>query len=348
MSPESRDYWRSSKVAVIGGGAFGTVLANLAARNCQEVRLWVRDEEQARQINATRVNAKYLPEYDLLRNVIAYADVERIFTEGLTDGGHIAAVLWALPSRVCRDSAKRLAPLFTGEEILIHATKGIEPGTMKRVSELLREELPCPRIGVLSGPNLATELAKGQPAATTIASVFAEVIEAGEAVFASELFRIYRGNDVIGVEWAGTLKNVLAIAAGAVDALGFGWNARAMLITRGLAEMVRFGVAMGAQESTFLSLAGVGDLMATCASPLSRNYRVGFRLAKGEPLDAILKELGSTAEGVATTRSVQEYAEARGIVMPITSAVHELLGQKRPIQELLRDLMTRPSVGRGG
>lgn len=336
-----KDFWPNAKVAVIGGGAFGTVLANLAARNSQEVRLWVRDDEQARQINATRVNAKYLPQYDLLRNVAAYADVDRIFSEG------ISAVLWALPSRVCRDSAKRLAPLFTGEEILIHATKGIEPGSMKRVSEILREELPCPRIGVLSGPNLATELAKGQPAATTIASVFDEVIDAGEAVFASEQFRIYRASDVIGVEWAGTLKNVLAIAAGAVDALGFGWNARALLITRGLAEMVRFGVAMGAKESTFLSLAGVGDLMATCASPLSRNYRVGFRLAKGESLEAILRELGSTAEGVATTRSVHEYALRHQIDMPITAAVHELLSQQRPIQELLKHLMTRPVAGKG-
>lgn len=333
-----KDFWRNAHVAVIGGGAFGTILANLAAKNCQEVRLWVRDEEQARAINSTRRNPKYLKDYDLRPNLHAMSDVERIFQGGLR------VVLWALPSRVARESAKRLAPLFTGEELLIHATKGVEAGTMKRISEILREELPCPRIGVISGPNLASELAKGDPAATVIASAFREVTEAGDAVFASEKFRIYHGTDVVGVEWAGTLKNVLAIAAGAIDALGFGWNARAMLITRGLAEMVRFGVAMGGKEATFLSLAGIGDLMATCASPLSRNYRVGFKLAQGEPLDKVIRELGSTAEGIATTRSVHEFAQRHKIEMPITEAVSQLLDQKHPVESLLHQLMTRPHL----
>lgn len=333
-----KDFWRNARVAVIGGGSFGTVLANLAARNVQEVRIWVRDEEQARSINATRVNAAYLPQYDLLPNVSAFCDLERVFD------GRLQALVWALPSRACRDVSRRVAPLFTGEEILFHATKGIEPGSMKRISEILREELPCRRIGVISGPNLAGEISKGEPAATTIASSFTEVLDAGEALFGTERFRIYRSMDVVGVEWAGTLKNILAIASGALDSLGFGWNARAMLITRGLAEMVRFGVAMGAKESTFLSLAGVGDLLATCGSPLSRNYRVGQRLAKGDELEAVLKDLGSTAEGVATTFSIHEFALQNGIVMPITQGVEELLRKKADVRDILHRLMTMPVV----
>lgn len=333
-----KDFWRNSRVAVLGGGSFGTVMANLAAKNCREVRFWVRTDEQARAINATRINAKYLPDLTLAANISAMSDPERIFEGGLQ------AVIWALPSRICRAQARLLAPRFVGDEVILHATKGVEPGTMSRISEILRSELPAPRIGVISGPNLAGELAAGQPAATNVASVFDEVIDAGEAILSSDTFRIYRASDVIGVEWAGTLKNILAIAAGALDALQLGWNARAMLITRGLAEMVRFGVAMGAKESTFLGLAGVGDLLATCSSPLSRNYRVGFRLAKGDALETVISELGSTAEGIATTRSVWAYAQAHGISMPITEAVENLLERRAPVSEILHRLMTRPSA----
>ncbi len=169
-------------------------------------------------------------------------------------------------------------------------------------------------------------------------------LEAEMQGMGSEKFRVYGATDVVGVEWAGTLKNTLAIASGALDALGLGWNARSMMITRGLAEMVRFGIALGAQQGTFLGLAGIGDLLATCSSPLSRNYRVGAGLAKGQKLDEILKGLGGTAEGVRTTRSVHEFAQARGISMPITGGVYQLLRQEAPIQEIIRALMTRPPV----
>ncbi|MCM2279328.1 MAG: NAD(P)-dependent glycerol-3-phosphate dehydrogenase [Oligoflexia bacterium] len=331
-----KDFWLNSKVAVIGGGSFGTVLADLVARNCREVRLYVRSEEQARQINATRSNADYLPMLELKPNIAAMSDLERVF-----DGG-VSAVIWALPSSVCRAQARRMAPLFKGDEVLLHATKGIEQGTLKRISEILREELPCPRIGVISGPNLAEEIARGDPAATVVASVFDEVVGAGEALLANDRFRIYRVNDVIGVEWAGTLKNILAIASGALDALQYGWNARAMLITRGLAEIVRFGAAMGAEKETFLSLAGVGDLLATCSSPLSRNYRVGFRLAKGETLEKVLADLGTTAEGVGTVKSVWDFASRRGIAMPITEAVDLLIENKATMAEIVQRLMSRP------
>lgn len=333
-----KDFWRNSKIVVLGGGSWGTVLANLISRNCQEVRLWVRNEDQARAINSTRMNELYVPGMDMNRNISTFHDETRAFQ------GEVNGVIWALPSSVCREQAKRFAQYFHGDEVLLHATKGIESGTMKRISEILVEELPCPRVGVISGPNLANEVARGEPAATVVASTFLEVVEAGNALLASDRFRVYSGTDVIGVEWAGTLKNVLAIASGAVDALKFGWNARSMLITRGLAEMVRFGAAQGARESTFLGLAGMGDLLATCSSPLSRNYRVGLRLAQGEKLDEVLADLGSTAEGVRTTRSVWEYARSHKIPMPITEGVYELLKGTTSVREILQKLMSRPAV----
>jgi glycerol-3-phosphate dehydrogenase (NAD(P)+) len=334
-----KDFWRNSTIGVIGGGSWGTVLANIASKNCRDVRVWLRDEESVRTFNATRSNTQYLPEMQLNEKVHAYSSLERIFEGGVN------AVIWALPSAACREQAKKLAPFFHGDELILHATKGIEAGTMKRISEILMEEIPCRRIGVISGPNLAHEVARGEPAATVVASAFSEVCEAGQTLLMSDRFRTYRATDVIGVEWAGVLKNILAIAAGALDAMQLGWNARAMLITRGLAEMVRFGVAMGAEESTFLGLAGVGDLLATCSSPLSRNYRVGLRLAKGETLEAILSDLGSTAEGVRTTESVWEFAQKRKISMPITEGVYRLLKGGVSVQDVLHQLMTRPTTG---
>jgi glycerol-3-phosphate dehydrogenase (NAD(P)+) len=282
------DFWRNSKVAVIGGGSWGTVLAQLVSENCNDVRIWTREEDRARAINSTRMNPDYVQNLQLNSHVKAYVDLERVL-----EGG-VDAVIWALPSKATRQEARKFSALLRGTEILWHATKGIEEGTLKRMTEVLREELPLRRIGVISGPNLATEIARGEPAATVVASDFEEVVHAGQALLNTPRFRVYSSRDVVGIEWAGTLKNILAIASGALDGMGMGWNARSMLISRGLAEMVRFGVAMGGQESTFLGLAGVGDLLATCSSPLSRNYRVGSGLAQGLRLESVLEQLGST------------------------------------------------------
>ncbi len=334
-SMTQKDFWRNSKVAVVGGGSWGTVLAQQAAPRCREVRLWMRNEDKVRGVNSTRSNSSYFPDMVLHERVHAVTDVERAL-----EGADV--VIWALPSSVCRSQAKQLAKFFKGHEILIHATKGVEEGSLMRVSEILHEELPCRRIGVISGPNLAAEIARGEPAATVVASHFDEVVESGMALFSSERFRVYGASDVIGLEWAGTLKNVLAIAAGSLDAMKLGWNARSMLLTRGLAEMVRFGVAMGAKESTFLGLAGMGDLMATCSSVLSRNYRVGFQLAQGVSLEKIIEELGQTAEGVRTTRSVWKFAQERGISMPITEGVYRMMDQGVQVQEVLNQLMQIP------
>jgi glycerol-3-phosphate dehydrogenase (NAD(P)+) len=336
VSTTKKDFWSNSTVAVIGGGSWGTVLAQLAAQNCAEVRIWVRSEAQAREMNATRANKKYLPAMTLSPKIRVTHEIEKVFE------AHPALVVWALPSQGSREQAKRFARFFTGEEILIHATKGLETGTLKRMSEILAEEIPSPRVGVISGPNLAHEISRGEPAATVVASAFDEVIQAGQAVFTGPTFRVYGVSDVVGVEWAGTLKNILAIAAGTLDAMGLGWNARAMLIARGLAEMVRFGTAMGGNLETFLGLAGVGDLLATCSSNLSRNYRVGARLAKGDALSRVLEELGATAEGVKTAQSVWEFAEKRGIDMPITHGVCLILEGKQSASDVLNQLMKAP------
>ena len=336
-----KDFWHKSQVAVIGGGSWGIVLAQLASENCQEVRLWMRDEAQARAINSTRVSPKYLPGTAISPKIRAVVEPERALAVG--EGG-VSVVLWALPSSVARDQARVFAPHFTGSELVIHATKGVESGTLKRISQVLGEELPISRIGVVSGPNLAAEIARGEPAATVVASPFQEVIEAGQHLLSTPKFRVYSSHDLVGIEWAGTLKNILAIAAGALDALGMGWNARAMLITRGLAEMVRFGVAMGGETQTFLGLAGMGDLMATCGSPLSRNYRVGAALARGEPIEKILGELGATAEGVRTAQIVREFAAERGISMPICEGVDDLVTGRATVKEALESLMNRPQI----
>jgi glycerol-3-phosphate dehydrogenase (NAD(P)+) len=332
------DFWRNSRVAVIGGGSWGTVLAQLISENCNDVRIWTREEDRARSINSQRVNPDYVSDMQLSPHVKAYVDLDRVL-EGGVDG-----VIWALPSKATREEARKFAPRLKGTEILWHATKGIEERTLKRMTEVLREELPLRRLGVISGPNLATEIARGEPAATVVASDFQEVIRAGHALLNTPRFRVYSSMDVVGIEWAGTLKNILAIASGALDAMGLGWNARSMLISRGLAEMVRFGVAMGGQESTFLGLAGVGDLLATCSSPLSRNYRVGAGLAKGTRLSEVLEGLGSTAEGVQTARIVADHARERNIYMPITQAVNTLLQGQVSVQQLMQGLMARPPM----
>ncbi|MBI5139185.1 NAD(P)-dependent glycerol-3-phosphate dehydrogenase [Candidatus Nomurabacteria bacterium] len=338
MSDVTKEFWKRSQIAVLGGGNWGTVLAQLVSQNCECVRFWVSKEQNARTINSTRMNSQYHPELVLNSNIQAYCEITKVFESG------VHAVIWALPSSVTRDVAKTLAPFFHGSEVLLHATKGVEAGSLKRISQILREEISCPRVGVISGPNLAPEIAKGEPAATVVASFFDEVITAGQMLLSTDKFRVYGAKDIVGVEWAGSLKNILAIASGALDTLNLGWNARAMLLARGLAEMVRFGVQMGAESSTFLGLAGMGDLLATSQSVLSRNYRVGQGLARGKPLNNILEDLGSTAEGVVTAKHIWEFANRHEIYMPITEAVYQLLYEKREMKEILQELMNRPPM----
>ncbi|MBM3275499.1 MAG: NAD(P)-dependent glycerol-3-phosphate dehydrogenase, partial [Candidatus Sericytochromatia bacterium] len=248
-------------------------------------------------------------------------------------------IFLVVPSHGLRAVARHLGGDLDGSQVLIHAVKGIEPGTFKRMSQILREETASRKIGVLSGPNLAKEVALHHPSATVIASRFEEVIEIGRNLLWCKSFRVYGNTDVIGTEMGGALKNVMAIASGIATGLGFGMNTMALLMTRGLAEIARLGVAEGAQLQTFQGLSGIGDLMATCFSPLSRNYQVGLRLAKGETLDDIVAGMSQVAEGVKTTRTVFEWSKASGVYMPITEGVYRMLFDGARPQEVLSSLM---------
>jgi glycerol-3-phosphate dehydrogenase (NAD(P)+) len=331
-------FWSESKVLVLGGGSFGTVLANLAAANCSEVTMYVRAEDQARAMNATRMNPNYVKDLVLDPKIRAVSSFEKAFEFEQN------IVIFAFPSHATRSQAKVIAPFLKGSEIVLHATKGIEEASLKRISQVLEEELPVLRIGAISGPNLAGEIAKGEPAATVVASRFDDVIRAGEAVLSTDRFRVYTTRDITGVEWGGTLKNIFAIASGILESKGLGWNTKSLMLSRALAEMVRFGVAMGAESETFLGLSGMGDLIATCSSSQSRNFRVGYHLAKGETLEAVLQELGQVAEGVRTTKIVYEFSKARGVEMPITETVYKIIEGQWSADEGLRHLMTRPAI----
>jgi glycerol-3-phosphate dehydrogenase (NAD(P)+) len=327
----------STRVAVIGGGSWGTTVAGLIAANGHEVRLWMRDPGQAAQLNASRQNARYLPGVTLPPNIEATASLE--------DAAYGCQTLFLMvPSHSLRAIAGELGDYLDGSRILIHGIKGIEPASFKRMSQLLREETCCRQIGVMSGPNLAKEVAAGHPSATVIASRFQEVIDAGIELLKSKTFRVYGNDDVVGTELGGSLKNVLAIASGLAHGLGFGDNTMALLLTRGLTEMTRLGTSLGAHPQTFSGLSGIGDLMATCFSPLSRNYQVGFRLAKGEALEAITADLRQVAEGVRTTQTVAEYARAHGVYMPITEGVYRVLFEGFTPKEALAALL---EAGRG-
>ncbi len=333
-----KDFWSSSKIAVLGGGSFGTVLANLAAKNCASVMLYVRSEEQARIMNSTRLNPNYAKDLVLDQKIKAVSSWDKVFEQDLD------LILFALPSSATREQAKIVAKYLKGSEMILHATKGIEEHSLKRISTVLKEELPVSRIGAISGPNLAGEIIKGEPAATVVASPFHDVIVAGECLLSTPRFRVYTSHDLVGVEWGGTLKNIFAIASGILDSMGFGWNTRSLLLSRGLAEMVRFGVAMGAEAETFLGLSGMGDLIATCSSNQSRNFRVGYHLAKGEKLEKVLADLGQVAEGVRTTRIVYEFAKSRNVEMPITEVVYRILQGEWTVEQGVQHLMTRPQV----
>jgi glycerol-3-phosphate dehydrogenase (NAD(P)+) len=250
-----------------------------------------------------------------------------------------------VPSKAFRDTAQAIGEFVEGDQILVHATKGIEIGTFKRMSEILREETCALKVGVLSGPNLARELMANQPAGALVASRFDGAVAAVQELFAGSMLRTYGGNDVIGTEVGGSFKNIIALAAGVADGLGLGDNSKALLVTRGLSEMARFGTAMGADVFTFGGLAGIGDLMATCASPLSRNHQVGERLGKGETLDDILNSMTHVSEGVPTTKAVYNFLQSRGVELPIVSAVYGMLYDNVTAEETVKRLMAIPVGG---
>jgi glycerol-3-phosphate dehydrogenase (NAD(P)+) len=319
-------------IAVLGGGSFGTVIANIMADNDHKVCLWLRNDERAEEINRDHINSAYLPDYPLNPSLKASTDLVDAIT-----GCDI--VFMAVPSMSSRQVAKEVAAHLADNVIVVSTTKGIEHDGFKLMSQVLAEEIPQARVGVLSGPNLAKEIAAKQLTATVIASKDDALNETVQALLHSGTFRVYASSDVFGVELGGALKNVYAIMAGMSQAMGIGENTASMLMTRSLAEMSRFAVHKGADPLTFLGLSGVGDLIATCTSPLSRNYRVGFELGKGRDLDEIVAELGQVAEGVNTLKLLKQQAEELTIYMPLVNGLYDIIYNKKTIAEVVGGLM---------
>ncbi len=323
-------------IGVIGSGSWGTALAKVAAENGRRVLLWARRAELCDEINATRRNLTYLPDIELPPALEATPDLERVCRSA-------TLLVLVVPSHGFREIAYMLGDFVSGEHALIHASKGLERESCKRMSEILREETCVRQLGVLSGPNLARELALGQPAGTLAASRYREVFLRCQRAFNNGYFRAYASEDLIGAEIGGAFKNVVALAAGIASGLGFGDNSRALLITRGLAEMTRLGVAMGADAGTFAGMAGIGDLIATCSSNLSRNHQVGARLARGESLTDIQAHMQMVAEGVRTTRAIHDFGKQHGLELPIVRAVHRVLYEGCAVTAALGDLLATPA-----
>jgi glycerol-3-phosphate dehydrogenase (NAD(P)+) len=319
------------RVCVLGAGSWGTTVASLAARNAPAV-IWARNEEIAREINQARTNAKYLPGARLPRALRATASIE----EAVRDADVIAV---GVPSHGQRALLEQVHKHIRPWVPLVSLSKGLEQGTHLRMTEVIRELLPNHRAGALSGPNLAREIAAGLAAASVIAIDDEMIARSLQDVFHSGLFRVYTNRDVAGVELGGALKNVIAIAVGMGDGLGVGDNTRSAVITRGLAEMTRLGVALGGRAETFAGLAGMGDLVATCISPLSRNRHVGEQLGRGRKIDEVIAEMHMVAEGVKTTRVVLELAEKVGVPMPVAREVYGVLYEGGTAAQAYRGLV---------
>ncbi|TFH85918.1 NAD(P)H-dependent glycerol-3-phosphate dehydrogenase [Billgrantia azerbaijanica] len=320
------------RVAVLGGGSFGTALASIAADNGAVVRQWLRDAALAEQINRDHRNARYLPDFVINPAVHAANDMAEVL-----EGAEL--VLVAIPSKAFRDVIRQARPWLHSEQILVSTTKGIQEEGFKLMTQILEEETGFTHLGVISGPNLATEIAQKQLTATVVASDDALTRTRVQQALGCDYFRVYASNDRYGVELGGALKNIYAIAAGMAAALGMGENTRSMLMTRALAEMGRFAVARGANPMTFLGLAGVGDLIVTCSSSLSRNYRVGQALGEGKSLDEAVAALGQVAEGVNTVRLVRDKAREEGVYMPLAEGLYQVLFEGVPPREMARMLM---------
>ena len=322
----------SYKVAVLGGGSFGSVIANNVAQNGHQVSLWVRDENLVAEINASRENSVYLPGYTLDDNVFADANLSRSVE-------NCDCVIFAVPSSAFRKTAQSIAGYLVKDTSIISTAKGIEGETFLLPSQVLQQELPHCEIGVISGPNIAKEIADGQITATVVASKNKKFCSQVQDLLVSPNFRVYTNYDKFGVELAGALKNIYAIVAGITDALGVGQNTKSVMLTRSLAEMNRFASELGANPMTFLGLSGIGDLFVTCTSPLSRNFRIGSALGNGKSLDEAIKEVGQVAEGINTSRLVKLKADELGIYMPLASALYATLFEHRPIRESLNEMM---------
>ena len=328
---------KQQKVAVLGAGSWGTALAKVLVENGHDVRIWGNNLDQIKEINENHTNQHYLPDLALPEALKAYDDLKEA-----VDG--VSAVIFVVPTKAMRIVAQQLVDAMNTKPIIVHASKGLELGTHKRLSQVLAEEIPAEKrsdIVVLSGPSHAEEVAVHDLTTITSASENHEAAVYIQELFNNKYFRIYTNTDVVGVEIGAALKNIIAIGAGALHGLGYGDDAKAALMTRGLAEITRFGVAMGADPLTFMGLTGVGDLIVTCTSVHSRNWRCGNQLGQGKSLDDILEHMGMIVEGVSTTKAVHELASELNVSMPITETIYDVLYNDIKARDAVNALMLR-------
>ncbi len=319
------------KVGILGGGSWGTTVASIIAKNA-EATIWARNTATVEEINERHTNSKYLPNAKLTRSLKASNSIEETVKNA-------DLVVMGIPSQSFRKVLLDAKPHIRPWIPIVSLAKGLEIGTKKRMTEIIEEEMPGHPAGVLTGPNLAKEIHFGKAAAAVIAMVDDTIAKELQPVFSSGLFRVYTNNDVIGCELGGALKNIMAIASGMGDGANAGDNTRAAVITRGLSELTRLGVAMGGKRRTFAGLAGMGDLVATCSSAKSRNHHVGFQLGQGKSLEQIIEEMNEVAEGVKTAKVVMELAKDYKVEMPISTEVYKVLYEGNTVNDAFRGLL---------
>ena len=324
-------------VVVLGAGSWGTALAIVLTENGHNTLLWTLHEEQAKEINEQHTNKRYLPNTVLPENLKATSNLEVAAKHGTT-------IVMAIPTKGVREVCGNISKYLTEKTLFVHVSKGIEPDSLMRISELMKESLAentVSDIVVLSGPSHAEEVVLQHPTTVTAACKNLKAAEKVQNLFMNQYFRVYTNEDVVGVEIGGALKNVIALAAGMTDGLNFGDNAKAALITRGLAEISRLGVKMGGNPFTFAGLTGMGDLIVTCTSVHSRNWRAGNMLGKGMKLEQVLEEMGMVVEGVRTTKAAYQLSQKYDVSMPITSALYDVLFKNMEPKALVESLMLR-------
>jgi glycerol-3-phosphate dehydrogenase (NAD(P)+) len=327
----------TQKVAVIGAGSWGTALASVLAVNGHQVTLWMRNPKMAEEVNKTQRNEKYLPEVTLPPHIVATSNIQEAVSG-------MPVVLLAVPSHAMRQTCQSIAAYLEPDVLLLHVTKGFELESLKRMSEVIAEELPrdiASRLAVLTGPSHAEEVVRNQPTTVVVASDSEASMLQAQDLLMNQVFRVYTNPDLVGAEIAGALKNIIALGAGMSDGLGYGDNAKAALLTRGLAEISRLGIKLGAKPLTFSGLAGVGDLIATCTSKHSRNWRAGYLLGQGEKLDVVLEQMGMVVEGVRTTHAAHALAMREQVEMPITSVLYGILFEDKTAKKGVEELMSR-------
>ncbi|MDC1183700.1 NAD(P)-dependent glycerol-3-phosphate dehydrogenase [Gammaproteobacteria bacterium] len=327
----------TNKVAVLGGGSFGTVLANIAASNGSDVSLWVRDSEQALRINSEGANTDYHPELQLSSNIEASEKLDEVVNNA-------SIVLIATPSLIFETIVQRITPYIEEGAHIISCTKGIKLDPFRSMSDIISANINSNTnsVGVLSGPNLAREIAEKKIAGTVIASSSNELIRDVKITLSSDTFKVYSSNDLQGVELAGALKNIYAIICGMADSLNVGENAVGLILTRSMAEMSRFAVAKGADPITFLGLSGMGDLVATCTSNLSRNFQLGFNLGSGLSLEESKDKVGQVAEGIRTLEVIKDESSRLNINMPLVDSLYNIIYNESSANTLINDLVNNP------